>query len=157
VVFANGHELTEAVAGIAEARDIGCCGPALCGFLAEVLLHDVIEMQLVILAQLDVDISRALVQTDVGKSRTAKAVKVCGNSGLVRSLVVRCGDKFQEAQNRRRGNRGDLVLAGNDGAKGETLVLSDALVGQKEEDFIFLYGASEVAAEFIVLVPTALK
>src|SRR5580692_9731909 len=94
VVFANGHELTEAVAGIAEARDIGRSGATLGRFLAEILLHDVIEMQLVTLAQLHVDISGALVQTDVGKSRTAKAVKVRGNPGLVRSLVVRRGDEF---------------------------------------------------------------
>jgi len=49
-------------------------------------------MQAVALAQLDVDITGALIQADVGESRAAKAVEVRGDSGGIRARIIRRRD-----------------------------------------------------------------
>jgi hypothetical protein len=64
VIFANGHELPETTASVAESWEVG----SLCRLLTEILLHHVIAVDSVTGCPLEIKVRRALIQGDVGET-----------------------------------------------------------------------------------------
>src|SRR5579859_7573511 len=80
MIFGDGHQLPEAIAGIAEPRNAGCGRR----FFPQVFLHDVIAVQAVLLSELDVNVCGSLIERHVSNGAAGKQIPsglVSGGSG----------------------------------------------------------------------------
>ncbi len=92
VVLADGQQLAKPAARISESRN-GVSDGWDQRFLPDILLNDVIAVQPVLLPQFDIDVSRSLVERDVGDSTAGKTGEIRLRRRRVRRLVeVGCWD-----------------------------------------------------------------
>ena len=68
--------MPETFAGIAKSRNVRANGAAGRGFLAQVLLNDVIAMDTILRAQVEVKIGRTLVKVHIGNSASGETCPV---------------------------------------------------------------------------------
>src|SRR5206468_3643470 len=96
VIFAEAQQLAETVAGVAKAGDIRGDGSAGRRFLAEILLNDIVKVEAVVLAELVVDVGRALVERNVGHHAAAEDGEGVGVRRIASADHVRSRDQWQQ-------------------------------------------------------------
>src|SRR2546429_4278188 len=144
--------LFRSVTRVAKAGNICANGAAGRGLLAKVLLNHVVAVEAVLSPKVDVKVCRSLVQRDVGKRTTRESCPVSLSGGCVRgSMEVSRGEKRDKASYRRRGNGRYLVLAWYRAGDGQALVLSQTLIGEKNESLVLFEGTAKGAAKLVAL------
>src|SRR6266566_929517 len=109
-------------------------------------------VEAVLSPKVDVKVCRSLVQRDVGKRTTRETCPVSLSGGCVRgSMEVSRGEKRDKASYRRRGNGRYLVLAWYRAGDGQALVLSQTLIGEKNESLVLFEGTAKGAAKLVAL------
>src|SRR4029077_7758809 len=149
VIFAEGEQLAKTRACVTEAGNVCPDGSAGGGLLAQIFLNDVVAVHAVFLAQLEVDVSRALIQRNVGQHTAAEEVKAVGVGSISGAHQVGRRHQRQQALDGWRSYRGDLLRAGYRRRYAQALMLLQPFVGQEEEQLVFQDRTAKIDAEIV--------
>ena len=152
VIFAEGHQVAEAVARVAKSRKVREDGTTSRRLLPKVFLHDVVRVDAILAGQFHVKIGRPLVESHVGQRPTRKLVEGSWICRVASSREVGSRNKSDKALNGWRSNGRSFVLGGNPGGSNrKALMLAESFVSQEKEDLVFLDGSAEAGAEIVPL------
>src|SRR5262249_26091314 len=141
MVFTEGKQVARALASVAVAWKIRGDRSTGRGFLAQVLLDNVVGVDSVALTESEVEVRRALIQGNVCDGATGEASKrVWLARDVVRSILltlrVCLGNQADQVsdgwRSARRSGRSPFHVAGNRAGNGDGLMLADSLVGEEE-------------------------
>src|SRR5258708_16285825 len=144
--------MPETIARVAKSGNV--CperGAASRGLLAKVLLNDVIPMNTVLLAQVEVKVGRSLVQIHVGESTAGEAVEGIGVRWRSLSNAVSRRNQGKQAVYGGRSDGGAIIDAGHRAGDRQALMLAYTLIGKKKEGLVLLDGAAKIGAKLVPL------
>src|SRR5580704_13831998 len=149
MIFADGHEMPEAIARVSIPGKVCENGSSRGWFLPMVFLNYIVGVQSIILSDFEVNVGGALVKRHVGKRSARESIEGIRVTCAPSADKIGGRDQLQEVLNRSRSDRCPVIHAGDRAGNCQALMLLEPFVSEEKEELVLQNRTAEVSAKTV--------